>query len=91
MELFDLRMEIDQVDLQLVNLFLKRMELSKQIAIYKMQNGLCINVPGREEEVLHSVQTQAGQEMSDYVLKLYSTLFELSKEYQQQTINNEVK
>lgn len=91
MELFDLRTEIDQVDLQLVNLFLKRMELSKQIAIYKMQNGLCINVPGREEEIMHSVQVQAGQEMSDYVLKLYSTLFELSKEYQQQTINNEVK
>ena len=90
MELFDLRTEIDQVDLQLVNLFLKRMELSKQIAICKMQNGLCINVPGREEEVLRSVQTQAGQEMSDYVLKLYSTLFELSKEYQQHTINNEV-
>lgn len=91
MELSDLRKEIDLVDLQLVNLFLRRMELSKQIAIYKIQNGLSINVPGREEEVLHAVQAQAGQDMSDYILKLYSTLFDLSKEYQEQTINNEVK
>lgn len=91
MELFELRQEIDRIDKQFVDLFLKRMELCKQIAIYKSQNGLCINVPGREEEVLRSVQAHAGEEMCEYALRLYAALFELSKEYQEQTINNEVK
>ena len=91
MELLELRKEIDLIDNQFVDLFLKRMELCKQIAIYKSRNGLGIHVPGREEEVLRSVEVQAGEEMRDYALRLYEALLELSKEYQEQTINNEVK
>ena len=91
MELLELRKEIDRIDNQFVDLFLKRMELCKQIAIYKSRNGLSVNVPGREEEVLRSVEVQAGEEMRDYALRLYAAVFELSKEYQEQTINNEVK
>lgn len=91
MELLELRKEIDRIDMQIVDLFLKRMELCKQVAIYKSRNGLCINVPGREEEVLHSVQVHAGDEMSEYALRLYATLLELSKDYQRRTMDSEVK
>lgn len=82
MELKDLREQIDTVDDELVNLFVKRMQLSAKIADYKKANNLPIYVPAREREILQEVAEKSGAEMSNYTRVLYSMLFELSRSYQ---------
>jgi len=92
MDLKDLRNEIDKIDEELVNLFVRRMETAAQIAKYKKENNLPIFVPAREQEKLVDVSEKAGPEMADYTKTLYALLFELSRSYQSKLISasNEV-
>ena len=82
MDLNELRNEIDNIDHQLVDLFVKRMQISSQIADYKKANNIPIHVPAREREKLQNVAAQAGTEMENYTRVLYSMIFELSRSYQ---------
>ena len=82
MELKDLRTQIDNIDQSLVELFVKRMNLSAQVADYKKEHNMPIYVPSREREILQEVATKAGPEMANYTRVLYSMLFELSRSYQ---------
>ena len=82
----ELRNEISLIDQEFVALFVKRMHVAAKIAEYKQENQLPIHDPAREKIVLDMVSEQAGPEMSDYVLALYTTLIELSRNYQNQLI-----
>ena len=82
MDLSELRVEIDKIDKELVQLFTARMGLSAQVADYKRENNLPIFHPGREREILQKVAEMAGPEMGNYTRVLYSMLFELSRSYQ---------
>ena len=82
MDLNELRLEIDKIDDQLIKLFLQRMNVAAEIAAYKKEHGLPIFVPSREAEKLQDVAGKAGPELEEYCRKLYSTLFELSRDYQ---------
>ena len=82
MDLKDLRNQIDEIDNSLVELFVKRMEISAQVADYKKANNLPIYVPAREREILQEVATKAGPDMANYARVLYTMLFELSRSYQ---------
>ncbi|MBQ7768440.1 MAG: prephenate dehydratase [Oscillospiraceae bacterium] len=78
----DIRTQIDAVDDELVQLFVKRMNLSAQVADYKKANNMPIYIPAREREILQDVAAKAGPEMANYTRVLYSMLFELSRSYQ---------
>lgn len=82
MDLKDIRTQIDAVDDELVQLFVKRMNLSAQVADYKKANNMPIYIPAREREILQDVAAKAGPEMANYTRVLYSMLFELSRSYQ---------
>lgn len=82
MDLNQLRQEIDAIDRQLVELFVRRMDVCARIGDYKKENGLPILSPIREREKLTEVMAQAGPEMASYVRALYPLLFELSRSYQ---------
>ena len=82
MELESLRNEIDQIDNELVNLFIKRMHIAEQVAKIKKEQHLPIYVPAREREILQKVADLAGADMANYTRVLYSMLFELSRSYQ---------
>jgi chorismate mutase/prephenate dehydratase len=84
MDLNELRLEIDKIDDELVQLFVQRMDVSARIADYKKENSLPIFVPAREAEKLLDVAQKAGSEMAQYTKVLYSMLFELSRGYQSQ-------
>ena len=86
MDLQDLRNEIDSIDNQLVHLFTARMGIAARIADYKKINGLPILMPEREHQKLEAVCKFADDEMADYVRMLYSTIFELSRDYQTKKI-----
>ena len=82
MDIKNIREQIDSVDRELVDLFVKRMALSAQVADYKKANHQPIHVPVREREILQSVAEIAGDDMANYTRVLYSLIFELSRSYQ---------
>ena len=82
MDISELRGQIDEIDDQLVKLFVRRMEVSSHIADYKKENGMPIFVPAREREKLQAVADAAGPDMANYTRVLYSMLFELSRSHQ---------
>ena len=51
-DLVSLREEINQITKEMVNLFEKRLDVSKKIALYKKQHDLPIFQPEREKEVI---------------------------------------
>ena len=65
MELTDIRAQIDATDKALVDLFVKRMELSAQVADSKKANHLPSHVPAREREILQEVAKLAGPDMAN--------------------------
>lgn len=86
MDIKHLREEINKIDGQLVELFLKRMNTSAEIAKYKIQNGLPVFDRGRERELLNRIAELAGTEMEAYSTRLFNTLLDLSRAYQNQLI-----
>lgn len=89
MKLEDYRGRIDTVDEKLIALFTERMELSRDIAEYKKENGLPVRDASREEEKLRSVAEQSPAELREYTRRLYTLLFELSRDYQRELIGKE--
>ena len=81
MDLNELRNEINGIDDEILGLFLRRMALARQVAEYKQENNLPIYQPQREQEILESVAQRAG-ELGSYARELFTTLMDLSKQYQ---------
>lgn len=81
MSLKPIRDEIDQIDQQLIELFTRRMECSRKVAQYKLENGMQIFNPERENQVLDNVAEQAG-EYGGSARLLYSSIMELSRALQ---------
>ena len=90
MDIQDMRREIDAIDAQLVQLFKQRMDVAAQIADYKKSENMPIFVPAREREKLADVARKAGPEMDNYIRMLYTTIFELSRDYQRKRFDSEV-
>ena len=82
MDLKDHRKKIDEIDEKLTSLFIERMAVSADIALYKKENGLVIRDPEREREKLASIMEKVSPEMQPYTRTLYLTLFELGRAYQ---------
>ena len=82
MELSDYRVQIDQIDRQLVQLFAQRMDVAANIAAYKKEHNLPVLDPVRERKKLLAVADLAPETMRDYTASLYMLLFELSRSYQ---------
>ena len=91
MELNELRSEINQIDDEILRLFLRRMEVAGQVADYKRENNLPIYQPQREREILKKVADQAGPEQGGYARELFSMLMELSKRAQNKRSGKELE
>ncbi len=82
MDLKECRVEIDRINNDMLELFIKRMQVSEQVAKYKAENGLPILNHGREREILADMTGKAGEEFENYVKVFYSVLMDLSRSYQ---------
>jgi len=91
MDINELRDQIDNIDEQLVQLFLERMNVAQMIGAYKKENGLPIFDPGRERAKLQDVAEKAGPDMAQYTRVLYAMLFELSRGHQSRTTTHLTK
>ena len=81
MDLNEIRAEIDEADKQLIAAFAKRMDCSRSVAEYKLENGMPVFDPDRERQILDRVEKQAGSYGYSARL-LYSTIMELSRALQ---------
>ncbi len=80
------RAEIDSIDNELVELFVKRMYVAKEIAQLKKETGKAVCDTERERKLLTKVEETAGEEFGDYTRRLYSSILELSRNYQSKSI-----
>ncbi len=82
-DLTQCRMEIDEIDQQLIELFEKRMALSKNVVEYKIQNQLEIFQPKREQEVIEkNIKRLTNQELVEYAKCFIQEMMTVSKSYQ---------
>lgn len=82
MEIQDIREQIDKVDSELLDLFIRRMGLCADVADYKAKSGKAVLDAGREREILARVSKNSPEELSGYSRQLFSTLMRLSRSYQ---------
>jgi chorismate mutase/prephenate dehydratase len=77
----EIRVEIDKIDNQIIELFKQRMNCAKDVGIYKQANNVPIFNEERELEILDSVEKKSGEYGSQARL-LYSNIMELSRALQ---------
>ena len=82
MSLEELRKQIDEIDDKISDLYVKRMEICKQIGIEKANQGSAVNVVDREKAVVNRITADKPDEMKRYLKLLYDTVFFQSKNYQ---------
>ena len=82
MELDGLRDKINDLDEQIVKLFVERMQVSAKIAEIKAETNLPVLDQRRENVVLKRVMEMAGVEFVDFAKTLYQTIFYVSRTYQ---------
>ncbi len=86
MDLDTLRLEINEIDEQIIQLFCRRMEIVEQVADYKIRHGLPVYHPDREQQVIERVSQKAGPRLADSAKVLYTTMMDVSKSLQHKRI-----
>ena len=66
MDLNALRDEIDSLDKEILKAFEKRMELCRNVALYKKANGMQIFQSQREKEIIKSKSRKPGRIKGGY-------------------------
>lgn len=83
MDLEKLRIEIDEIDRQIVKLFESRMEIVSKVSEYKLENNLPVLNSEREKEVVDkNTRYLKNKELSPYLKDFYKNLMDISKDYQ---------
>ena len=82
LNLDEIRKEISAINDQMLPLFLRRMELSSQVARYKKAHGLPTLDRKREEAILQKVADNSSDDMREYALEFFKKMMDLSKQYQ---------
>ena len=85
----NVRGEIDKIDHQLVDLFLKRLEIVGQVAASKRERGAPVYDPAREREILSRVTEEVGPEYENGARLFFSTLFSISKARQRTMLHGD--
>lgn len=89
MNLDDIRLEINNINDEMLHLLKRRMELSKSVAQAKTEMGKPIYDAKREREILDAVTEEAGEEYDLYARRFFENLFSLSRTYQAEQLFQE--
>lgn len=84
MKIEDCRKEIDRIDREIVDAFIRRAEVSRKISEIKKNESLPILNQERENEVLENVSSMVKDEYKPYVEELYIKIMKLSKDIQRE-------
>lgn len=85
MDLIGLRKEIDGIDEQLIPLLLRRMDISKQVAQYKVERGIPVLNEEREQQILDNVAEKCG-EQGDTIKTVFAATMDASRALQHKII-----
>ncbi len=90
MNLDEIRVNIDKVDEQLKELFVKRMELVHHVYEYKKENGLPVKNNEREAAIIEK-RTVGLNEYKDETRDFFKSLIDISCKYQEQRLTSSKK
>lgn len=83
MDLTDLREQIDNIDKQIVELYEQRMDISRQVAEYKIETGKKVFDKEREEEKLRKVKSLTHTEFNSLgIEELFEQIMSMSRKLQ---------
>jgi chorismate mutase/prephenate dehydratase len=82
MELNEIRNLINGVDDEIAKLYVKRMELGREVALYKRGHNIPLENTQREKEILNRVSALMPDEIKLYGKQVFNMLFDTSKAYQ---------
>ena len=90
MNLEELRKSINELDKQIVSDFASRMELCKQVAMYKQEHGMQIFQTDREKEVIQHIRENAPEGLEGYSAVLFQNIMDISKYLQYRELHKNV-
>lgn len=83
MDLQEIRKDIDKIDRQLTELFEKRMELTNQVAAYKIENGKRVYDKQREDEKLQTLSALGEDDFQKQAIReLFQQIMSISRKKQ---------
>lgn len=86
----EIRAQINEVDAQLLRLFERRMDLGKEVAAYKIHNGLPVYDAQREKQLLARVaENTQNKQYVPWSQKLFCELMDYSKQLQRSIVSPE--
>ncbi|GFH40645.1 chorismate mutase [Pseudolactococcus insecticola] len=89
MNLDDIRSDIDQIDLELVNLLESRMALVAQVAAFKQMTGTRVLDNTRELAILARVSNRvANPDFTETVVNTFKDVLKNSRAYQEKMLND---
>lgn len=86
-DLGEIRIEIDKIDSELIELFKKRMDCAKAVGLYKKENNIPVLNQNRENEILDNVEEKGG-EYGSHARLLFSNIMELSRALQHNIVGS---
>lgn len=85
----NIRENIDAIDAEIASLVKKRLMLASEVAQTKMKSGAVIFDPARERSILSRVADMVGPDYENAALRIFQTLFEISRARQRIAMNGE--
>ena len=82
MDLNTLRNEIDSIDTEILNLFLKRMDVCRKVGEYKKSNNLPVMQGNRENEIIERIKANSPNGLEDGSALLFQNIMDISKSLQ---------
>ena len=87
MDLSQLRQQIDTIDRQIVNLYEERMDVSRQVAEYKIETGKKVFDKQREQEKIAGVKALTHNDFNSHgVEELFEQIMSMSRKFQYQLL-----
>lgn len=75
----DIRLDINAVDSEILELFTKRMALCKEVAAYKIANDLPVMQGNREQQVIDRIRAASPEGLADASAVLFTEIMDISK------------
>ena len=92
MDLKQLRDGIDEIDSSILSLFMKRMELCRDVADFKKQHNMPVFQGGREQEIIDRIKELTGnKELENGTTALFTNIMDISKILQNRSILTDSK
>ncbi len=87
MNLEQIRIHIDKIDDEILNLILKRIDYSKLVAKIKLKENIPIYDEKREQKILKRLQVLSANDFK-YILPIFSEILNSSKYIQKEILNS---